>query len=129
MCCWAAAGADTLIGGALNDTIDGHAGDDLLNLAAGGVDTAAGGNGNDRIDFGTALTAADQVSGGSGTDELILNGDYSAGITLGASTITSVEVITLEHGFSYTLTGKRRERCERSHAYRGWKRAGRGPIR
>lgn len=98
------AGADSLIGGAQNDTVDGHAGDDLLNLTAGGVDTVAGGNGNDRIDFGATLTATDQVSGGSGTDELILNGDYSAGLALGASTITSVEVITLEHGFSYALT-------------------------
>ena len=53
---------------------------------------------------GASLTAADTVDGGSGADTLNLNGDYGAGLTLGATTLANVENIVLAWGHSYNLT-------------------------
>jgi Ca2+-binding RTX toxin-like protein len=53
---------------------------------------------------GASLTAADTIDGGSGTDTLYLAGDYSAGLTLGATTVSNIERIILTAGASYNLT-------------------------
>jgi Ca2+-binding RTX toxin-like protein len=50
------------------------------------------------------LTAADQINGGAGTDFVYLNGNYSAGLTLGAATLTNIEAIVVQAGNSYSLT-------------------------
>jgi Ca2+-binding RTX toxin-like protein len=63
-----------------------------------------GGTGNDTVTFAANFAAADSVNGGTGSDTLELNGDYSAGLTFGASTMTNVETLKLDHGFSYNLT-------------------------
>ncbi len=92
-------------GTAGNDTVSGGSGSDLFHLEQGGNDTVSGGSGNDGFYFGGAFTAADTVDGGAGTnDQIGLEGDYSGGITLGAATITGVEVIACLPGFSYNLT-------------------------
>ncbi|MBA3880278.1 MAG: hypothetical protein C0500_11255 [Sphingobium sp.] len=98
---------DQLGGGAGNDTVNGRPGSDFFNLSQGGNDTVNGGDGNDAFLFGAAFTAADTVDGGVGTDDQIgLQGNYSGGnaLTLGASTITNVEVIAVLPGFSYSIT-------------------------
>ncbi|HEX2590944.1 MAG TPA: calcium-binding protein [Rhizomicrobium sp.] len=52
-----------------------------------------------------SLKATDSLDGGGGTtDSLILNGDYSSGLTLGANTIKNIELIQLIGGHSYTIT-------------------------
>jgi Ca2+-binding RTX toxin-like protein len=76
----------------------------MFDLTHGGNDTASGGGGNDMFNMGAALTAADTIDGGSGSDTVQLNGDYSAGLTLGATTLVNVEVIQLASGHSYNLT-------------------------
>ena len=96
--------AFTMTGGAGDDDLSGGDGADTFDLTHGGNDTVSGGQGNDTIDFGAALTAADSANGGGGSDTLNLDGDYSAGLTFGASTITSVETLKLGDGFSYKLT-------------------------
>jgi VCBS repeat-containing protein len=90
-------GDDTAIGGALADT---------FNLGRGGQDTVHGGGGNDIILLGGALTAPDTIDGGTGSDSVTLNGDYSGGnaLTLGASTLTSIEQIRFTPGDNYDIT-------------------------
>jgi hypothetical protein len=72
-----------LTGGAQADTFD---------LTRGGTDTVHGGDGNDTFTLGATLTAAD---GGTGIDTVSLDGDYSAGLTFTATTLTNVESLIL----------------------------------
>jgi Ca2+-binding RTX toxin-like protein len=97
-------GSFTIIGGAGNDTLTGGAQADTFDLSHGGNDTAHGGSGSDTFDMGAAFTAADRIDGGAGNDTLVLDGDYSSGLTLGASTLTSVETIAFAFGNIYTVT-------------------------
>jgi Ca2+-binding RTX toxin-like protein len=60
-----------------------------------GDDTILGGDGNDAVYFGAAFTAADKVDGGAGKDVVALQGDYSAGVTLGADSLVNVETLTI----------------------------------
>jgi VCBS repeat-containing protein len=89
--------------GAGNDVLTGGVGDDTFRSGAGN-DTIHAGDGNDVINMGAFLTAADTIDGGAGTDTIILNGDYAAGLTFGSTTMTNVEQINLEAGHSYDLT-------------------------
>ncbi len=72
-----------------------------MDLTHGGVDLAAGLDGDDTIDTGGALTAADAIDGGAGNDTLVLDGDYSSGVTFGAATMTSVETLILLGNHNY----------------------------
>jgi Ca2+-binding RTX toxin-like protein len=105
-------GNDTLTGGESSDHFDGGAGIDMLS-GMGGNDvlsdegsqaTIDGGDGNDTINMASFFNASDQIDGGDGKDILVLNGDYSAGVVLGADTLTNVEKIVLDAGFNYSLT-------------------------
>jgi len=88
-------GNDTITGGARGDFISGGRGDDHL----------YGGGGDDLINMGGRLTSADVVDGGAGHfDVVYLDGDYSAGLTFGATTMTNVEYMVLFDAHSYNLT-------------------------
>jgi Ca2+-binding RTX toxin-like protein len=82
-----------------NNVVAGGAGNDFIRLQDGGDDTAAGALGNDVFLFGAALTGADKVDGGSGTDQIAIQGDYWGGkaLTLG-SNFVSVENIAILPG-------------------------------
>ena len=97
------AGSFTMTAGAGNDSLSGGSAADTFTPGAG-IDTVHGNGGNDLILMQGNLTAADAIDGGSGTDTLRLNGDYSAGLTFGATTVTNVETIALIAGNSYSLT-------------------------
>jgi len=75
-------------------------------LGGAGLNTLYGGAGGDTFQFlGTgAFTAADHVNGEGGSNTLVLDGDYSAGLTFGAATIANIGDIELQGGFSYKLT-------------------------
>ncbi|MGH6870174.1 MAG: beta strand repeat-containing protein [Rhizomicrobium sp.] len=90
--------------GAGNDSLTGGAQHDVFRLIRGGNDTVHAGGGNDLIVMDGTLTAADHIDGGAGNDQIQLSGDYSAGITLGATTLTSIETIRMAPGYSYNLT-------------------------
>ena len=85
------------------DSFDGTSTADVFNLQQGGSDTAKGEGGNDTFNMGAALDAADHINGGSGTDTVSLDGDYSAGLTFTSTTVVNVEVIKLAAGHSYNL--------------------------
>ena len=63
-------------------------------LVGGGADTLSGSDGLDFFVFGDVFTSADRVDGGAGSDVLVLQGKYSAGVTFNASVkdITSVSL-------------------------------------
>jgi prepilin-type processing-associated H-X9-DG protein len=97
------AGIDVLTGGTGNDVLAGNAGNDVFDIAAGGNDTVQGGSNNDTINAGAALTATDNVDGGTGSDVLVLDGSYSAGLTFTAGTVRNIETIQLVAGHSFNL--------------------------
>lgn len=79
---------------------DGH----FSILAGDALALLVGGAGDDQFAFGGGFTAASHVDGGQGTDELILNGDYSAGLTFAAITMINIERLTLTGSGSYRVT-------------------------
>ncbi|GEM_PF-657232 len=91
-------------GGFGDDSLTGTSGNDIFNLTRGGNDTVDAGGGNDVFWMGATLNAGDKLDGGDGTDQVDLNGDYSAGLVLAADTITNIEKIFLASGHSYNLT-------------------------
>jgi Ca2+-binding RTX toxin-like protein len=97
-------GRFVVTGGAATNTVYGGAGADVFNMSLGAHTFVSGGGGNDVIGMGAALKSTDSIDGGTGTDTLKLNGDYSAGITFSATTLVNVEKILLAAGHSYSLT-------------------------
>jgi VCBS repeat-containing protein len=103
---------DQLRGNAGDNTITGTPQGNVFLLGDGGDDTVAGLAGDDLFSFRGAMTAADRVDGGSGTDTVALLGDYSGGLVLGGSSLTGVERIGLYSSatigapgpFSYKIT-------------------------
>ena len=87
-------GNDTMYGTVANDTLYGLGGNDWFYVHQGGDDAVYGGDGYDLFLFRTALTAADLVDGGAGSDQLALQGNYFA-YTFGASNLVSVESMVL----------------------------------
>ena len=114
-------GSFFITGGAGNDVLTGGnytpGGGDLFDLSLGGADTAYGGDGYDFFRMGGALTAADTIDGGASpavyTDIVFLDGDYSAGLTFSATTMTNVEALYL--GFNSHLGLQLRPDHQRRH--------------
>jgi hypothetical protein len=91
-------------GTAGDDSYTGTVGIDDLDMSQGGRDEVFGLESNDFIRFGDKFTGRDTIDGGDGSDTIFLEGDYSAGLTLRNSTLTSVEAIWFGIGFSYAIT-------------------------
>jgi Ca2+-binding RTX toxin-like protein len=91
-------------GSAASESLPGTIFGDTIDFSQGGNDTVTAGNGDDTLLAGAALTAADRLDGGANYDTLFLDGDYSAGLTLGSTTITNIEEISFVSGHSYRLT-------------------------
>jgi serralysin len=79
-----------------DDSLDGSEGPDTFFLQNGGNDNVRGLGGDDGFLFGGALTSADIVDGGAGTDSVALQGNYTAGLTLGD--IRNVETLVFLSG-------------------------------
>lgn len=87
-----------------NDTLVNGSGDDYFDIRKGGSDTVTADWGDDYIYAGAGLSSGDAVSGGSGHDQLVLSGNYATMVTLGATTVTGVEVFIVEAGSTIRLT-------------------------
>ncbi|HEU0099004.1 MAG TPA: cadherin-like domain-containing protein [Allosphingosinicella sp.] len=88
---------DWLMGDGTDNTITGTPQADTFVVSQGGNDTVAGLGDDDIFYFGGALTAADNVNGGSGVDTIVLQGNYSGGLTLDGS-VVEIERISLLAG-------------------------------
>ncbi len=95
------AGDDTLIGGSGANTFNGQsAGNDTI-IAGTGDNTILDTKGQNTFQFST-WTAGDNVNG---TGNLVFDGDFSAGVTIGASQLTGVNSsLILAAGHSYNVT-------------------------
>lgn len=86
-----------------DDVLVGTGDSDSFSLGDGGNDSALGKGGDDSFSMGGALTAADTLDGGDGSDVLTLNGDYHKRLVLGAATITRFETLSLFGASGYNL--------------------------
>jgi Ca2+-binding RTX toxin-like protein len=89
--------ADTLRGNSGANEIRGGGGNDTLYLQDGGSDTVNGGSGDDIIFFGAAFDSGDRVDGSTGTDTVVLQGNY-ASLAFGAASLVGVEGLSLQSG-------------------------------
>jgi VCBS repeat-containing protein len=97
---WSVAGRtenERFRGGAGNDYYGTDAGNDFVDASAGGTDRMYLGTGNDIAFFGTTFDATDIVFGDTGTDTVVLQGDYPA-LALSANNLLEVEAISLQSG-------------------------------
>src|SRR5262249_46757180 len=104
---------DSITGSDQSNVLNGFKGDDTL-VSGDGVDTLVGGDDADTIIMDKFLTADDRLDGGTGVtdpnvnkdfDTLVLDCDYSAGVTFKATTAINFEEILLKDsgGSSYKL--------------------------
>lgn len=75
---------------------------DTIDASQGGKDTIQAGLNDDQIYLGQALTAADQIDGGAGSDTVYLDGDYH--LRFRSHTLRDVEALGLAGGHDYDLT-------------------------
>ena len=104
--------ADTLHGGAGDDTIDvvngagnvvdGGAGNDEITLGEG-IDNISGGAGNDTIAVDNDLKLDDTIDGGDGTDTLTINAAVSSATVFGG--VSNIEVIKPLNAIDITANG------------------------
>lgn len=97
-------GSFSVYDGLGSNTIRTGAGNDTFVLTSGSTDVARGGAGDDTFYFAENFNRTDTIDGGLGSDTLLLNGDYSAGLVLKAKNILAVETIAVRGGHSYDLT-------------------------
>jgi Ca2+-binding RTX toxin-like protein len=90
---WVGAGGGDLRGNSGDNVFTGGAGNDFVRAQDGGNDIVLLGAGNDAVIFGASYTSADGVDGGSGSDQVGLQGDYSSQLTLG--TLIGVETLAI----------------------------------
>ncbi|HYW14845.1 MAG TPA: tandem-95 repeat protein, partial [Allosphingosinicella sp.] len=88
---------DWLMGDSGDNVITGTPQGDVFVVSQGGDDTVSGLGADDAFYFGGALTAADNVDGGAGSDTIVLQGDYSGGLTLDGS-VVNIERISMLAG-------------------------------
>lgn len=94
-----------IVGGAGNDTIQGGARSDRIDLSAGGDDTATSGPGLNTFYMGAEFSADDRIHGtytGNKGDEIVLEGDYS--IECEAETFEGIKFLRLRGAFDYEIT-------------------------
>jgi hypothetical protein len=88
-----------------NDNITGTTGNDVFDLTQGGDDTVVGNGGFDVFNFGSALNAGDFIDGGAnsgGPRNIVIDGDYSAGVVINARNIDNL-VLGTNHSYNLTL--------------------------
>jgi Ca2+-binding RTX toxin-like protein len=80
-------------GNAAGNVIFGAGGNDIIRLQDGGNDSAYGGLGNDVFLFGATMDGLDEVDGGSGTDQIALQGGVAFTFGTGVVGIESIGLL------------------------------------
>jgi Ca2+-binding RTX toxin-like protein len=86
------AGADSIVAGNGDNVLSGGAGDDTL-VAGAGADSLSGGSDNDTFVLGGNLTSSDTILGSTGTDTLTFTDSNGAADDL--NNVTGIETVTL----------------------------------
>ena len=73
-------------------------------ISQGGTDKIIGSAFDDTVLYGNTFTSADRFEGGAGFDRVVLQGDYSRGVSTLSTTLKSVEEIDFTGDFNYKLT-------------------------
>ena len=76
----------------------------LIVASSAGQADLAGGAGTNRFSLGATFKASDQIDGGTGSTSVLLDGNYSAGVTFNSTTMVNVDYLDLTSGHSYNLT-------------------------
>jgi Ca2+-binding RTX toxin-like protein len=97
------AGADSISSGLHHTTINGGAGNDSIYLL-GGLNSVNGGDGDDLITVENPIASNSHIDGGTGSNQIFFNGDFSAGQVIGAHMATNISDIGLAGGHSYNFT-------------------------
>lgn len=96
-----------VVGSTGSDAVIGSEVSDSFHLEKGGNDRVTGSGGGDTFYMGGALTAQDRLVGGGDvdqeTDKVILDGNYSAALTLGARTLIDIDEVVVQAGHNYNL--------------------------
>lgn len=80
-------------------------GNDHFNATTGtGGDILSGYSANDTFDFGSTFGGTDAVNGGGGNNTVVLNGDYSSGLTIGSGALTDIQELQLFGDDTYNVT-------------------------
>lgn len=98
-----------LVGSDGNDTFYGGSGDDTFDsthsrTASGGNDTISLNDGFNVFEMGSDFTANDHLYGGNGQNNVILEGDYSAGITITNANMGLIDILAFYGAFDYNFT-------------------------
>src|SRR5690349_3471415 len=88
-----------------DDSLRGTDAADTFRLAGGGDDTAFGAGGRDVFLMGGSLTGDDRIDGEDAYDVVVLNGDYSSGLSLQTETLSGIEELRLSAGHDYDISG------------------------
>lgn len=96
-------GNDQITGGLHHTVVDAGDGEDFVNLY-GGVNIVDGGAGNDSFYVHAPISSSSRFDGGTGTNQIIFDGDFSAGQTIGAHWNTNIADMALSGGHSYKMT-------------------------
>ncbi len=75
-------------------------------IGSHGADTLTGGAGDDTFEMGANLTSADSITGGGGSDVVQISGDYTAGnaLTVTTAMFSNIGELGLAGGNSYDIT-------------------------
>ena len=105
-------GSFTIIGGFRGGIYKTGGGNDIIGVGPGGntiapgsgTDTVNGDSGTDIVKMGAFLDATDQISGGGGiNDEIDFNGDYSALVAFGPTTVVDFDIMRFAPDHAYNF--------------------------
>jgi len=99
-------GSETIYGYVSGLTLAGTSNADTFYLQSAPDVTVTGGSGNDIFFFGSGFSTSDHVTGGSGSNTLELDGNYTGGhsLTITSSMMSDIQILHLAMGHSYNLT-------------------------
>jgi Ca2+-binding RTX toxin-like protein len=97
------AGDDTTLGGLHHTAVNAGAGNDQIDLY-GGLNDVNGGDGDDIIYILAPISSSSHIDGGTGSNQIFFNGDFSAGQTIGAHWSANIADFGFASGYSYKMT-------------------------